>query len=488
MKQFKLITILTLLFIAPWSASAAERSLWVGMSGSDVASYQNILIKHGYLGTGLNTGYFGSLTDAAVKKFQCDKEIICSGSSVSGYGIIGPKTRLALNAANAALNNPRSVTQSLTPAAVGSFEISGWLPDWRAASATKDVLPHLDKMTSVMPFGYTVSSDGKLIDHAKITEEPWVSFIAEAKRQGVRVVPTVMWGNGKAIHDVLSDQTKRIALEDEIAALVKKHDFDGIDIDFEAKHHETIDYFSTFLRGLYQRMGNKWVYCAIEVRMPIESRFGYNANVPPDAADYANDYTEINKYCDRVELMTYDQGTADVLLNKARPAPYAPVADPKWVETVVKMAAQTISRNKIIVGIPTYGYEYKVTPIPGVGYNYKRLWAFNPKYAIDIAAKLGITPTRTSANEIGFVYYPSALENIAPTGSDFTTPQHITATDTIAEHSGIMTSLIPFNFMTWSDAEAIADKVQIAHDLGVRGVAIFSLGGAEDQGMWEVLR
>ena len=46
----------------------------------------------------------------------------------------------------------------------------------------------------------------------------------------------------------------------------------------------------------------------------------------------------------------------------------------------------------------------------------------------------------------------------------------------------------PFNYMTWSDSVAIADKVALAKQLGIRGVAVFSLGGAEDQAMWSVLK
>src|SRR3989338_8488107 len=101
-----------------------------------------------------------------------------------------------------------------------------------------------------MPFVYTVQNDGTLNDAGKMAQEPWVSFIAKAKAAGVRVIPTVMWGDGDSIHRVLSNQTTRIALEDAIADLVKRNNFDGIDIDFEAKKHETKDYFSTFLKGL----------------------------------------------------------------------------------------------------------------------------------------------------------------------------------------------------------------------------------------------
>jgi len=369
------------------------------------------------------------------------------------------------------------------------LEFSGWIPYWRSATGTRDVSEHLVQLKSVMPFGYTMKNDGTIADTAHLTEEPWKSFIAEAKKNKVRVVPSIMWGDGDTIHKILSNTKTRIALEDEIARVVKENGFDGIDIDFEAKKHETIGYFSTFLRGLYQRMGNKWVYCTVEARMPLSDRYLPGAKIPADALDYANDYVSMNKYCDRVEIMAYDQGVIDLRLNKARSAPYAPVADPAWVESLVTLAMKDINKNKIIIGVPTYGYEYAITPVSGGGFQYKVLWAFNVKYATDIATKLGIVPTRTSANEIGFVYDPQKLVAIDPTGDDSTKTQQTMTTSLVTQNAGSQVNTNqPFNFLSWSDAEAVADKVALARKLGVRGVAVFKFDGAEDQKIWGVLK
>jgi spore germination protein YaaH len=412
---------------------------------------------------------------------------------LSLFLFVGPFDALATT--NSTIVSPTSPStggilteKSLTGPATGRFEISGWIPDWRIASGTQDVLPHLSQLTSVMPFGYTVSGAGHLVDSAKITQEPWPSFIASAKKQKVRVVPTVEWGDGVAIQNILSNGTTRVALENEIASLVKQNNFDGIDIDFEAKQSQTRDYFSTFLKGLYQRLPGKWVYCTIEARQPLIDRFSPGAKIPADATDYANDYVQMNKYCDRVEIMAYDQSTVDVRLNTARSAPYAPVADPGWVYDLVALAAQNISKNKIIIGIPDYGYEYQVTSLAG-SFQYTRLWAFNPPYALQIAGQLGIVPHRTSANEIGFIYNPKSLKTVAPTDGNVTLTEQMVATSSVVQNQGSQIDTNqPFNYITWSDVTSIADKVALAHQLGVRGVAVFSLGGAEDQTMWNILK
>ena len=485
MNRFFIVGLLFLLL--PLTSFAATRSLELGMSGADVTALQKALITKGYLGAGNAVGYFGAKTLAALQKFQCAQKIACD-ASVEGYGVYGPASQAAMQIASAPAQ-PATVSGKLTPAATGAFEVSGWLPGWREASSTADVTPHLAQMKSVMPFGYNVRADGTIQDKYDFTAEPWASFIATAKAQKVRVVPSVVWGSGVEIQAVLSDSAKRVALEDAIANLVNKNGFDGIDIDFEAKKAETINYFATFLKGLYQRMGNKLVYCTVEARMPLEDRYSPGATIPADATQYANDYIAMNKYCDRVEIMAYDQGTIDLRLNAARSAPYAPVADPGWVETITTLAAQTISRNKLIIGIPTYGYEYTVTPQANGGQQYKVLWAFNPKYATDIATQLGITPARTSAGELGFTYDPKSLPTVAPVNGNSTETQQVIAATSVATNLGSQVNTPqPYNYMTWADAQAMKDKVDAAHSLGVRGVAIFSLGGAEDQGMWAILK
>jgi len=71
-------------------------SLSYGLRNDQVSALQSILAAHGYLTSTATTGFFGNLTLQAVQKFQCDNSIACSGAP--GWGIVGPKTRTALNA------------------------------------------------------------------------------------------------------------------------------------------------------------------------------------------------------------------------------------------------------------------------------------------------------------------------------------------------------------------------------------------------------
>lgn len=353
---------------------------------------------------------------------------------------------------------------SLAAAKTLPFEVSGWIPYWRVATGTADAIQHIGSFTSVMPFGYVVQNDGSIRDNfgLEATSSPAAqALVAAAHAARVRVVPTVMWSNSTVMYRQLRLAKTRISLETRIAALAKANGFDGIDIDFENKTYETGPYFSLFLKGLYQRMGNKWVYCAIEPRTPPSSAF----DVIPDKLQYVNDYAVINKYCDRVEIMAYDQGTADLRLTAAAGGtPYIPVADPQWVRKVVTLASGFIDKKKLIVGVPTYGYEYELSKnAAGTGYRYTLDWAFDPRYATDLASALALTPARNAAGELSFIYTPTSTPQLA---NAVPAPDHI---------------------VWWSDANAINDKVQLAKELGVRGIAIFKIDGGEDPNIWNVL-
>lgn len=366
------------------------------------------------------------------------------------------------------------------------FEVSGWIPYWRAATGTADVLSHLDTLTEVNPFVFTLAPDGALIDNGLLDQEPWVTLRAEAKSKSIRYVPTVMTSNSELVHQLLSNTQSRVALEDTIANLVKEEGFDGIDIDFEGKKAETRDYFSTFLKGLKMRLKEKWLMCTIESRTPLADRY-YGTTPPPDATTYANDFKAINKYCDRVRIMAYDQQSIDLkLADEAAKAGllYAPVADPRWVEKAILLAAKDISKKKLMIGIPTYGYEYDVTAYANNEYVYDILWSFNPGYATLVAAGRGITPQRGYWGEVFFTYTGAGTSS--PPLTD-TNNSALVAAASASMIASTTNSNLSFRMMVWPDAESVRQKVGLAKRLGVRGISIFKLDGGQDPNIWNVL-
>lgn len=73
-----------------------SRTLQRGLEGQDVANLQFFFKEHSYF-EGNPTGFFGSITEDAVKSFQSAQGIVSSGSPAStGYGVVGPRTRSAV--------------------------------------------------------------------------------------------------------------------------------------------------------------------------------------------------------------------------------------------------------------------------------------------------------------------------------------------------------------------------------------------------------
>lgn len=384
--------------------------------------------------------------------------------------------------AGAAVVKPKTAAAKAVP-----LEIAGWVPYWRTATGTADAIAHIDVFKEISPFGYAVKNDGTLVDQMHLDDEPWVALAGAAREKKVKVIPTIMWGNGDAIHKVLKNAKLRNAHIAAIVKEVKARDWDGIDIDYESKKADTKNYFSIFLRDLYKAMGKKFVSCTIETRIPLADRF---VKIPADTR-YANDFVAINKYCDRVRIMAYDQGRIDLKLNKAAEGLYMPVADPAWVEKAVRTAMKTIAKKKIFIGVATYGYESEVSPY-GKGFAYDILWSFNPRYATDLAAKLGITPVRNAAGELSFLYAPGAVVPAAKpdeiASSSAVVPEAVDGAGTTTVVVATTTPAIPTRLVWWSDAQAIKDKVALAKKLGVRGIAIFKIDGGEDPDLWNALK
>lgn len=373
------------------------------------------------------------------------------------------------------------------------LEVSGWIPYWRTEAGTKDARKNLSVLTSVNPFSYSVKSDGTLADTAKIEGKDWQNLFKDARKKEVEIVPTVMWSDTQNIHRILSNPTLRAAHVANIVRMVEDNDFDGVDIDYEGKLAETRPAFSAFLSELNDALGKRDLHCTIEARMPLSARF---AGTPPANIEYANDLPSINKVCDRVRIMTYDQQTADIELNRANSGElYAPVADVEWVEKVVDYMGQDIDKKKMVLGIPTYGYIYQVmSNTSGTGYSYTKIEAFNPKYGDQIAKEYKLKPFRGESGELSLTYVPKETVSSLPSQKELVKLAPKSASTGEAAALGALALAkkegrqAPVTYLTWSDSVAIKQKVDLAKKKGLAGVAVFKFDGGNDPKMWRVLK
>ncbi|MBS4192603.1 glycosyltransferase [Bacillus sp. FJAT-49705] len=154
-----------------------------------------------------------------------------------------------------------------------------------------------------------------------------------AKKNGVKVVPLINnakngeW-NQDTIHKLLTSPEAQEKLITNLHGQIKKHGYDGINIDFENISKNDRDLLTGFMRDLYK------VFHADGLSVSID--------VPP--ANEAFDYKELEKYADQIILMSYDEN----VLNPG------PIASSSWF----KKNLSQISKDKLIVGLANYGYDW----------------------------------------------------------------------------------------------------------------------------------
>ena len=354
---------------------------------------------------------------------------------------------------------------------------TGWLPSWAKESGALEVLTNIDKLDGVSPFSYDVQKNGTLKDVLELQKNFWPSWLSVLKGAQIKIIPTVALFNSERMYALLSNTKKRRAHEDLIAHFIIAKGFDGVDIDYENISPKTQPFFSLFLQGLSLRLKphNKIISCTIESRPILSLLYADPLEQPREVTDY----TALNRYCNEVRIMAYDQSTIDDSLNteKGNGNLYAPVADPLWVEKIVQEALKNIDKKKIVLGIPTYGYEYRVSWNNGTT-TYRRLRALTYESAIRVARELGQVPTRNNAGELSFVYASSTTREVS-SGLRFN------VSSSLPGILALQGNVPAVHFTSFNDAESVAQKIALAKKYSLRGAALFKLDGKSDPQIWE---
>ena len=375
------------------------------------------------------------------------------------------------------------------PLSASASEVAVWVPWFGTTDGPKSAIENIEKIDVVYLFTYEVQADGSIVNKANYSQKDWKNLIETAQENDVKVIPTVAWFDGAQIDAILSDRSKRTKHINAIVKMVNDGDFDGVNIDYEGKKKETKNDFSTFLKDINRKLKDKSLTCALEARTPPESLY---TNVPAKI-EYSNDYKVINKECDWVEIMAYDQQRADIKLNNERKGvPYMPVADEKWVEKVIQMAVKDIDEDKILLGVPTYGRAWDVAVAPEWYRDYTKVASLNQPRIMELSKIYKSKIGRTAGGEATISYFPADYAlgktiqkkvKTVPKG----TPKGFEAAARALKYATDTGTEVSVRFVTWSDAKAIEDKMDLVEKYNLRGTAIFKIDGEEDQKIWDLI-
>lgn len=160
--------------------------------------------------------------------------------------------------------------------------------------------------------------------------------------------------DGNIAKSVLENQTNRQALENNLLNAIKVNGYKGVNVDLEGVFYYDRSYYTTFVQELY----NLLTPLGYSVTLSVPAK---TTDSLTDGWSGAYDYVALSKYCDQMVLMTYDEhypgGTA------------GPVASIGWVENVIKYAVTAVPKEKLMLGVAAYGYDWSSSGTKAYGIN-----------------------------------------------------------------------------------------------------------------------
>jgi peptidoglycan-N-acetylglucosamine deacetylase len=194
---------------------------------------------------------------------------------------------------------------------------------------------NISKINMVFPEWFFVTDSGNVVS-ADIDYRA----LSLMQKHRIPIVPMISnffkeeW-NGENVHRIISDKKNRTEFIHNILVKLKEFNFAGINIDFESLVEKGDENLINFQKELYEVLHSNGFI------------------VTQDVAAFNTDYNlkELNKYNDYLILMAYDYHYPHSV-----PGPISPI---KWVESAIYSITSKIPASKVIVGIPTYGYDWQ---------------------------------------------------------------------------------------------------------------------------------
>ena len=223
------------------------------------------------------------------------------------------------------------------------------VPYWNIGPGTQAVLASRADVNEVSPWMYGLGPDNRIVLDSGIDAAAVHGYLAQLRAERLPIVPTLAnvdtQGNWayQPVARMLHDPALMAQQVSQIVALVQQQHYAGIDIDYEDLHAGDREAFTTFITHLATALHAKGKILSVAL-------FAKASNQGYAPRNVAQDYAAIGRVADEVRLMGYDYHWAT-----SPPGPVAPVS---WIRAVLHYATSQIPDSKIILGVPSYGYDW----------------------------------------------------------------------------------------------------------------------------------
>ncbi|HEY7361633.1 MAG TPA: glycosyl hydrolase family 18 protein [Streptosporangiaceae bacterium] len=223
------------------------------------------------------------------------------------------------------------------------------LPYWNIGNGTATVLSQRGAFTEVSPWMYGLASNGQIETQYPAGQQAEVQAeIARLRAAGLRVVPTLAnVDQGRFAYQpvagILHDPERRKQHVAAITALVSRHHYAGIDIDYEDLRAGDRRVFTAFISELAAALHARDKILSVALFAKVTDAGYAPRNV-------AQDYAAIGRVADQVRIMAYGYHW-----DTSPPGPIAPVS---WIRAVIRYAKREIPAAKVVLGVGLYGYDW----------------------------------------------------------------------------------------------------------------------------------
>ncbi len=208
----------------------------------------------------------------------------------------------------------------------------------------ESMMKNINTLDEIAFFWYSFNTSGKIVTTGKVD----MSVKAAAQKNGAKayaLIHNMSQGGFDAnlAHKVLADPNVRSNFVNNLVNMTLKDGWDGISIDIEKTPPADRNNFSAFVSELHKALKAKDKILNIS----IPAKF---VDYPSDLWSGAYDYAAIGKAADQIILMTYDEhGTGTTA---------GPIASQAWVNRVIEFAVSKIPKEKIVMGLPVYSFDW----------------------------------------------------------------------------------------------------------------------------------